>query len=207
MKKILKRFFAALCRLALVFPILASAGEIEKLDSVLTERGPIDSYTLVRTIPDAALKVDGMNFFGRDLKHVAVRFGPTAAFRLSAVEGAPIGLCYSVDDYVVIFRAGALGAWKAITGITLVEAKLVEFASRCGSSPSVDAWFKTNRRRLLTSSALAETLGLTGLPKNGVLSTKERSIKGESVTDTSIVAYSSAYPNLHWLDISKISER
>lgn len=207
-KAIYKGLFSAIFLLVLGTSIPAGGTEQDDaLGGILSGRGGMDSYAEVKTISEKLLLVAGHNYMGKGIANVQAKFGSASAFRLTQGEGSPMAVCYAIDDYLIVFRAGAMGSWSEITGITFVKQELVSFARNCGNSATLRKWFAVNKKLLLSTSALANALRLERLPIDGLLATQGIVVNGIAMAKTTAVAYSQDGERLQWLDISEFIER
>jgi len=187
--------------------VLSEASSDHALTGVLTERGSMDSYESLRSIPNELMYVGGEKFLNKKFLAVTGKFGEAPIFRLAKTDGSPVGLCYLVDDYVIVFRAGPMGSWQSITGISFVKNDLVAFSDRCVDSKVLASWFRSNRSSVLSRPSLASRLGLKLLPKDGVFSEERITTPEVHSLTTKAIGYSDDQRELRWVDVSEFTEQ
>ncbi len=199
---------AALCvLLGACLTSFACLADDERLLGALDETAEIGHLAMVQSIPTAVMSVADVKVFQAELNGLRSKFGPARIARLSRREGSPFVLCYSTDDLAIVFRAGAMGGWKRVTGFTAVRADtLGALRSDCAQSERLAAWMRQSGKELLNSQQLSRKLGMNSLPPEGILATKSWMVGGKEQVLTSVVAYSQG-SSLNWVDVSQFVER
>lgn len=191
---------------ALLAPIASLASD-ERLLGALDETAPIGQLAEAQEIPISLLSVAGVKVFHSELSGLRSTYGFAPIARLSSREGSPLVLCYVADGQGVIFRSGAMGGWKRVTGFTVLRADaFAAIRLKCSRSEALAAWLHQAGKDWLSSQQLGKKLGVDTLPKNGVMATKSLKIAGKEHLLTSLVAYSQG-PLLEWVDVSQFVER
>lgn len=182
------------------------AADVRLLD-VLDEVADIKQLAPVRSMPSSATSIAGVDVFQVELNRLRSSFGPASVTRLSAREGSPLALCYFADDVVIIFRAGAMGGWKRVTGFTAVRVdSLSGLRISCIQSATLIAWRREFGNDVLNPQQLSKKLGISSLPANGIVATKDWVVDNKEYFQTTTVAYSQG-ASLTWVDISQFVER
>lgn len=193
--------------LAVYFTPFACLAADERLLGALYENAEIGQLEQVQSIPLAVTAVAGIKVFQAELNGLRSKFGPAPIARLSAREGSPFALCYLAEDVALVFRAGAMGGWKRVTGFTAVRAETFGVLRLdCVRSARLVAWMRRPENELLNRQRLSRKLGMGGLPANGILTTKRWMVDGKEHVQTTVVAYSQD-SSLNWVDISQFVER
>lgn len=107
----------------------------------------------------------------------------------------------------LIFRAGAMGGWKRVTGFTAIRAEsLGTLRLDCIRSAKLTTWMRKPGNDVLDRRQLSKRLGMGSLPENGILATRRWMVGGKEYFRTTAVAYDQG-PSLTWVDISQFVER
>lgn len=177
-----------------------------RLLGALDEAAEIGQLAQVRSIPPSAEVVAGVKVFQAELTGIRSKFGSAPVARLSAREGSPLALCYSAGDVALIFRAGAMGGWKRVTGFTAIRAEsLGTLRLDCIRSAKLTAWMREPGNDVLDRQQLSKRLGMGSLPANGILVTRRWMVGGKEYSRTTAVAYDQG-TSLTWVDISQFVE-
>lgn len=195
------------CALVVACMPVACRAADERLLGALDETAEIGQLAQVRSMPPSANVVANVNVFQADLNALRSKFGSAPIARLSAREGSPLALCYSTGDVALIFRAGAMGGWKRVTGYTAIRAaSLGALRLDCIRSATLTTWMREQGNALLDRQQLSKRLGVGSLPANGILATKRWMVGEKEYSRTTVVAYDQG-ASLTWVDISQFVER
>ena len=191
---------------ACAVPVACRAAD-ERLLGTLDETADIGQLAQLRSIPPLAVAVAGVKVFQVELAGLQSKFGSAPVARLSVREGSPLALCYSAGDVALIFRAGAMGGWKRVTGFTAIRAdSLGTLRLDCIRSATLTAWMRDPGNDVLNRQQLSKRLGMGSLPANGILATRRWVVGGKEYSQTTVVAYDQG-TSLTWVDLSQFVER
>jgi hypothetical protein len=191
---------------ACIVPVACRAAD-ERLLGALDETAEIGQLARVRSIPASAAVVAGAKVFQAELSDLRSKFGSAPVARLSEREGSPLALCYFAGDVALIFRAGAMGGWKRVTGVTAVRAEsLGTLRLDCARSAALTAWVRGPGNDLLDRQQLSKRLGMDSLPANGLMATSRWMVGGKEYSRTTAVTYDQG-ASLTWFDMSQFVER
>lgn len=191
---------------ACAVPVACRAAD-ERLLGTLDETAEIGQLAQARSIPPSAGAVAGVKVFQLELNGLQTKFGSAPVARLSAREGSPLALCYSAGDVALIFRAGAMGGWKRVSGFTVMRAdSLGTLRLDCIRSATLTAWMRKPGNDVLNRQQLSKRLGLSSLPANGILATRRWAVGGKEYSRTTVMTYDQG-TSLTWVDMSQFVER
>ena len=191
---------------ACIVPVACRAADGGLLGA-LDETVEIGQLARVRSIPASAAVVAGVKVFQAELSGLRSKFGSAPVARLSQREGSPLALCYFAGDVMLIFRAGAMGGWKRVTGVTAVRAEsLGTLRLDCVRPAALTAWMRRPGNDLLDPQQLSKRLGMDSLPANGLMATSRWMVGGKEYSRTTAVAYDQG-ASLTWFDMSQFVER
>jgi hypothetical protein len=178
------------------------------LVDTLNESAPLDLALHVPRLPKSIFEISGAEVIGVDLSELVHRHGPAGLHRLTAREGAPVGICYAASNTSITFRAGALGGWKQVTGFTIARRAPGPSPAQCAGSTALAAWLDKRTVTLFDADALARELQRPDLPAGGLLVSESFADGGRQATRISAITYGrSATGRIEWLDISSIIDR
>lgn len=187
-------------------PVACRAAD-DRLLGTLDETAEIGQLTQAQSIPPSAVAVAGVMIFRIGLTDLQTKFGSAPVARLSPREGSPLALCYLAGDVALIFRAGAMGGWKRVTGFTVMRAaSLGILRLDCIRSVALTAWLREPGNNVLNRQQLGKKLGLGSLPANGVFATRRWVAGGVEYSRTTVVTYDQG-TSLTWVDLSQFVER
>ncbi len=191
---------------ACTVPVTCQAADARLL-GVLDETAEIGQLAQVQSMPSSSEVVAGVKVFQAELKGLRSKFGSAPIARLSTREGSPLALCYSAGDVALIFRAGAMGGWKRVTGFTAVRAEsLGTLRLDCIRSAALTAWMRGPGNDLLDRQQVSKRLGVGNLPASGILATSRWMAGGKEYSRTTVVVYDQGAA-LTWFDMSQFVER
>lgn len=100
-----------------------------------------------------------------------------------------------------------MGGWKRVTGFTAVRVdSLSGLRISCIQSATLIAWRREFGNDVLNPQQLSKKLGISSLPANGIVATKDWVVDNKEYFQTTTVAYSQG-ASLTWVDISQFVER
>lgn len=191
---------------ACIVPVAGWAAD-ERLLGALDEAAEIGQLTRVRSIPASAAVIAGAKVFQDELSSLRSKFGSAQVARLSEREGSPLAPCYFAGDLALIFRAGAMGGWKRVTGVTAIRAEsLGTLRLDCARSAALTAWVRGPGNDLLDRQQLSKRLGMDSLPASGLMTTSRWIVGGKEYSRTTAVTYDQG-ASLTWFDMSQFVER
>jgi hypothetical protein len=186
----------------------ASQPRTAKLLDTLDETASLGAATHVPELPASLFVLAGWDVIDADLSAVAGRFGASAIHRVTAREGAPVGICYDTPNAAILFRAGALGGWQRVTGYTVIRHGSNAYPTRCDASALLPQGLALRADSLLDARQLVRELRQPVLSPNGLIATDDLQEGGRRVTRIRAVTYGrSAAGQLEWVDVSSVIDR
>ena len=178
------------------------------LRSTIDESGSIDGLKPVAGKPPALLIVSGHDVLGKELRHLQELFGVGKIQKISSQDGSPIALCYSDSHVSIVFRAGAMGGWKRVTGVSVIASKYVPSSISCVQSTVLNKWLRTDGMKTLDPAALSIQVKEATLPPIGLIWVRDIYIDNKSASQSTALTYGPMEGGrLTWVDLSRFTER